>query len=105
MCRYLLGSIKYCHDNKVVHRDLKPENLLLALPDDDTSVKLADFGFACSVEHNLLTQACGTPGYVAPEILRGNAYGTVSELKEYMNVGNVLTFPVALLVVGGRRRG
>ncbi|CAM9704664.1 unnamed protein product, partial [Sphacelaria rigidula] len=76
LCRVLLGSMKYIHDRGVVHRDLKPENLLLAKPQDDTSVKLADFGFACSVQNGPLTTQCGTPGYVAPEILNAKEYGT-----------------------------
>jgi len=86
------------HAANVVHRDLKPENLLLVsgrsifniyavLPlrmftvtcfteEDDTSIKIADFGFAKRIS-DLQPQetACGTPGYVAPEILRGDAYG------------------------------
>lgn len=40
MCRVMLVSIKYIHDEGIVHRDLKPENLLLAEPKVDTSVKL-----------------------------------------------------------------
>ncbi|CAM9806147.1 unnamed protein product, partial [Choristocarpus tenellus] len=69
LCRILLGAIKYCHDQGIVHRDLKPENLLLASKNDDANVKLADFGFARSVRDGLLREQCGTPGYVAPEIL------------------------------------
>lgn len=68
----LLETIKYCHDRGVVHRDIKPENILLQNPEDDASVKLADFGFAKKVDESsfsMLQTACGTPGYVAPEIL------------------------------------
>ncbi|KAF0688082.1 Aste57867_20243 [Aphanomyces stellatus] len=74
LVRLLLGAIKYCHDHNVVHRDLKPENLLLTSKDDDASIKLADFGFA-KQESTGLSTACGTPGYVAPEILSGQKYG------------------------------
>ena len=42
----LLQTIKYCHDTGVVHRDLKPENLLCVSRDDDSNIKLCDFGFA-----------------------------------------------------------
>lgn len=61
----------------MVHRDLKPENLLLMSADDDTSIKLADFGFAKKVttDNSGLVTTCGTPGYVAPEILEGASYG------------------------------
>lgn len=77
LVKLLLEAIKYCHDSDIVHRDLKPENLLLTSKDDDASIKLADFGFAKKIEFNGegLVTACGTPGYVAPEILEGQAYG------------------------------
>lgn len=70
--------MKYTHGQGVVHRDLKPENLLLASPTDDSSIRLADFGFAVSVLDGYVTDQCGTPGYVAPEILKNLPYGTVS---------------------------
>lgn len=78
MVKLLLESIKYCHDANIVHRDLKPENLLLTSKDDDASIKLADFGFAKKLEFDSagLVTACGTPGYVAPEILEGKPYGS-----------------------------
>ncbi|ETW06246.1 CAMK/CAMK1 protein kinase, variant 1 [Aphanomyces invadans] len=77
LIKLLLEAIKYCHECNVVHRDLKPENLLLTSKLDDASIKLADFGFAKRVDmHDEgLKTACGTPGYVAPEILKGAAYG------------------------------
>ncbi|KAF1317761.1 Camk/camk1 protein kinase, partial [Globisporangium splendens] len=77
LVKILLSAIKYCHDKDVVHRDLKPENLLLMSADDDASIKLADFGFAKTVtkDDEGLVTTCGTPGYVAPEILEGTAYG------------------------------
>jgi calcium/calmodulin-dependent protein kinase I len=77
LVRILLDAIKYCHDKDVVHRDLKPENLLLTSATDDASVKVADFGFAKKVERDDtgLVTTCGTPGYVAPEILEGESYG------------------------------
>lgn len=58
------------------YRDLKPENILYQSPADDAPLKIADFGLATLIRPNqLMTVACGTPGYVAPEILRGIAYG------------------------------
>ncbi|DAZ96083.1 TPA: hypothetical protein N0F65_005861 [Lagenidium giganteum] len=77
LVKLLLEAIKYCHDADIVHRDLKPENLLLTSKDDDASIKLADFGFAKKIEFDGegLVTACGTPGYVAPEILEGHPYG------------------------------
>lgn len=74
-CKILLEAVGYMHKNNVAHRDLKPENLLLVSRSDDSEVKIADFGFAKKVyeESSLVTQ-CGTPGYVAPEILEGLKY-------------------------------
>jgi len=70
-----LGTvIKFMHDQGIVHRDLKPENILLTDDSDDATIKIADFGFARPVAAGLST-ACGTPGYVAPEIINGRPYG------------------------------
>eukprot|EP01083_Nonionella_stella_P091993 257333_1 len=81
VCKILFGALAYCHQRDVAHRDLKPENLLLVSRDDDKNIKIADFGFAKKVssEKCLLTQ-CGTPGYVAPEILHGVPYGTKADM-------------------------
>eukprot|EP00535_Pseudo-nitzschia_heimii_P013383 CAMPEP_0197200068 /NCGR_PEP_ID=MMETSP1423-20130617/34206_1 /TAXON_ID=476441 /ORGANISM="Pseudo-nitzschia heimii, Strain UNC1101" /LENGTH=1327 /DNA_ID=CAMNT_0042653941 /DNA_START=677 /DNA_END=4660 /DNA_ORIENTATION=+ len=70
--RCVLEALKYMHDRRVVHRDLKPENLLLKSRDKSklTPVKLADFGFAKLIKSkNGCRSLCGTPGYLAPEIL------------------------------------
>jgi len=81
VCNILLDALSYCHSKKVAHRDLKPENLLLVSKEDDHNLKLADFGFAKKcVRPNSLTTQCGTPGYVAPEILRGVAYDTQADI-------------------------
>ncbi|KAI9914337.1 hypothetical protein PsorP6_006888 [Peronosclerospora sorghi] len=79
LVKVLLETIAFCHDADVVHRDLKPENLLLSSAEDDADIKLADFGFAKKTAirngDTGLSTACGTPGYVAPEILRAKSYG------------------------------
>lgn len=75
--RSVASALAYCHssDPPIVHRDLKPENLLLMSDTDDSTVKIADFGLAkiLDAETNMQT-ACGTPGYVAPEILESESY-------------------------------
>jgi calcium/calmodulin-dependent protein kinase I len=72
----LLGIMREIHKRKVVHRDMKPENLLLKTSMNDTSILLADFGFAKYVPEEGLKTRCGTPAFVAPEILVGNYYNT-----------------------------
>jgi calcium/calmodulin-dependent protein kinase I len=59
----------------MLSRDLKPENLLMATKNDDANVKLADFGFAVVANGMSITSQCGTPGYIAPEILENKPYG------------------------------
>jgi len=81
VCMILFEAIGHCHNLKIAHRDLKPENLLLSDEDNDSNIKIADFGFAKKVvTPNSLTTQCGTPGYVAPEILEGIAYDTKSDM-------------------------
>eukprot|EP00968_Pinguiococcus_pyrenoidosus_P012794 scaffold1136_cov260-Pinguiococcus_pyrenoidosus.AAC.25 len=84
---HLVSTIGYLHDMDVVHRDIKPENLLLVNSDDDTQVKIADFGFAKRLQGKKSDTACGTPGYIGPEILRGEAYGVEVDI---FSVGVVL---------------
>ena len=53
-----------------MHRDLKPENLMLSNKKKYHSIKIIDFGLACEVDSdNFLYKRCGTPGFVAPEII------------------------------------
>mmetsp|Transcript_16508 Transcript_16508/g.31275 ORF Transcript_16508/g.31275 Transcript_16508/m.31275 type:complete len:335 (-) Transcript_16508:1085-2089(-) len=81
VCKILFEALDYCHSKNVAHRDLKPENLLLVSRSDDKNIKIADFGFAKKVTSSkcLVTQ-CGTPGYVAPEILHGVPYGVKADM-------------------------
>uniref|UniRef100_A0A3B4G7P8 Serine/threonine-protein kinase DCLK2 n=1 Tax=Pundamilia nyererei TaxID=303518 RepID=A0A3B4G7P8_9CICH len=71
----LARALKYLHSLNIVHRDIKPENLLVfEYPDGTKSLKLGDFGLATVVEGPLYT-VCGTPTYVAPEIIAESGYG------------------------------
>jgi len=93
--RCMLDALQYMHRKRVVHRDLKPENLLLTSIESDTDIKLADFGFAKKIETlNGCRTLCGTPGYLAPEILeRWPSYDTKCDL---WSVGVIL-----FLLLGG----
>ncbi|MEQ2193321.1 Serine/threonine-protein kinase dclk1 [Xenoophorus captivus] len=71
----LASAIKYLHGLNIVHRDIKPENLLVYEHHDGSkSLKLGDFGLA-TVVNGLLYAVCGTPTYVAPEIVAETGYG------------------------------
>ncbi len=70
--RQVLAGIVYCHQNNVTHRDLKMENLLL---DEQRNVKIIDFGFSiCAPSSQKLKVFCGTPSYMAPEIVNKKEY-------------------------------
>ncbi|KAL6074229.1 cAMP-dependent protein kinase catalytic subunit, variant 3 [Balamuthia mandrillaris] len=65
-------ALRFLHSLDIAHRDLKPENILL---DAFGHIKLTDFGFAKEITDRTWTM-CGTPDYIAPEVLLGRGYGT-----------------------------
>lgn len=79
--KQLAEGLEHCHDRGICHRDLKPENLLL---DTDGNLKISDFGFSTlsigdpdgdgGARAELLHTTCGTPNYVAPEVLGKDGY-------------------------------
>ena len=81
----LIDTMAYLYSKGIVHRDIKPENLLLKYREEEQSeskgfheleVKLADFGYATQLMGNKpLKTICGTPGYMAPEVLSGISTG------------------------------
>lgn len=76
----LIKAVDYCHSRGVYHRDLKPENLLL---DTNGVLKVSDFGLSTysQQEDELLRTACGTPNYVAPEVINDRGYvGSASDI-------------------------
>mmetsp|Transcript_34634 Transcript_34634/g.69966 ORF Transcript_34634/g.69966 Transcript_34634/m.69966 type:complete len:781 (-) Transcript_34634:3058-5400(-) len=81
LARELLSAVAYMHDRGVAHRDLKPQNLLLVSKDDDADIKVADFGFAKRVHvPNSLMTRCGTPTYVAPEVLKNHPHDMMVDM-------------------------
>lgn len=71
----LISAVDYCHSRGVYHRDIKPENLLL---DENGNLKVSDFGLsalaASKHQDGLLHTTCGTPAYVAPEVINRKGY-------------------------------
>lgn len=71
----LICAVDFCHSRGVYHRDLKPENLLL---DENSNLKVSDFGLStiseCRRLDGLLHTSCGTPAYVAPEVINRKGY-------------------------------
>lgn len=74
--KIMLSAMEYCHKSKICHRDLKPDNILLLSRQNDTNIKIVDFGFATVCKASNLQTQCGTPAYIAPEIILGIPYGT-----------------------------
>ncbi|KAJ0266217.1 CBL-interacting serine/threonine-protein kinase 2 [Hirschfeldia incana] len=74
----LINAVDFCHSRGVYHRDIKPENLLL---DDNENLKVSDFGLSaladCKRRDGLLHTTCGTPAYVAPEVINRKGYDGV----------------------------
>eukprot|EP01133_Synstelium_polycarpum_P016846 gene16846-20030_t len=71
----IVSAVGYLHSIDIVHRDLKPENLLLKSASSDLDVAIADFGLSKIIGQQAMMQtACGTPSYVAPEVLNATGY-------------------------------
>jgi calcium/calmodulin-dependent protein kinase I len=73
--KQILNAVQYLHSKNIAHRDLKPENLLCSGSGSSEIVKIADFGLSKLFSGDEeLTTSCGTPGYVAPEVLMSESY-------------------------------
>ncbi|XP_020573156.1 serine/threonine-protein kinase ATG1c-like isoform X2 [Phalaenopsis equestris] len=84
----LASGLQVLHDNNLIHRDLKPQNLLLSTTDDNSVLKIADFGFARSLQPlGLAETLCGSPLYMAPEIMQLQKYDAKADL---WSVGAIL---------------
>ena len=68
----LLDGLEACHKKGIVHRDMKTENIML---DEGWIMKLADFGFAKFLTEGRTFTICGTPEYIAPEVILNQGHG------------------------------
>ena len=84
----ILSAVKYMHKSKVIHRDLKLGNLFLS---SNLHIKIGDFGLATRVEYDGERKhtVCGTPNYIAPEILEGRSNGHSYEV-DYWAIGVIV---------------
>ncbi|XP_057519309.1 serine/threonine-protein kinase ATG1c isoform X2 [Amaranthus tricolor] len=84
----LAAGLKVLRDNNIIHRDLKPQNLLLSTNENNSVLKIADFGFARSLQPRGLAETlCGSPLYMAPEIMQLQKYDAKADL---WSVGAIL---------------
>lgn len=85
-------AIKYLHDKGISHRDLKPENLLLSSnKENDTLIKLTDFGLSKFFDSaTMMKTFCGTPNYLAPEVLATKGEGNYTNKIDNWSLGVIL---------------
>jgi serine/threonine protein kinase len=92
--KQLLEAMAFLHERKVAHRDLKPENILLPHIDNDTYVKITDFGLAKKIDDKGTKTYCGTPQYFAPEVMERKfstrGAGTYSVAADMWSMGCIL---------------
>ena len=97
----LAQGIQYLHNHDIVHRDIKPENILIDEKKGLGQPVITDFGFAKVIPNGKKCNSiCGTKGYIAPEIYRGEPYGFPCDIWAfgvllYGLVSDQLPFPYA----------
>jgi tRNA A-37 threonylcarbamoyl transferase component Bud32 len=86
--RSLLEALQYVHSQRVVHRDIKPENILMmSSRPNELTFKIADFGLAARDSDSSMNMICGSPGFIAPEVLKHQHYNYKADI---FSVGVVL---------------
>ncbi|KAF5398550.1 Mitogen-activated protein kinase [Paragonimus heterotremus] len=84
-------AVEYLHAHGITHRDLKPENILLENSEHRCLIKVTDFGLSKFVDGNtMLRTFCGTPTYLAPEILKTAGSGTYTSAIDIWSLGVIL---------------
>ncbi|ETO13665.1 hypothetical protein RFI_23704 [Reticulomyxa filosa] len=73
--RQVVSGLQHLHERGFVHRDLKPDNIMYSTKDEDSPVKVIDFGLAGNTIGGPCTTPCGTAHYAAPEVLENQSYG------------------------------
>ncbi len=84
----LVDAINYCHSKGIIHRDLKPENILYESEEEESLLKIADFGVSKIVNNSndLLSTVIGSGNYVAPEVLKGFKYTSKCDIYALGNI-------------------
>eukprot|EP01098_Paradermamoeba_levis_P010031 TRINITY_DN419_c0_g1_i1.p1 TRINITY_DN419_c0_g1~~TRINITY_DN419_c0_g1_i1.p1 ORF type:complete len:219 (+),score=52.64 TRINITY_DN419_c0_g1_i1:641-1297(+) len=76
----IVSAIQFMHSFGIAHRDLKPENILSSWENTQEHIKITDFGLAKEFGSSKLETACGTEGYIAPEVLTEETYGPACDM-------------------------
>ena len=77
-----LSALEFLHRNLIIHRDLKPANLVFDSKSDNSKLIIVDFGLSAQLEDpsDTLIRACGSPGYVSPELIRFEGYNFATDV-------------------------
>lgn len=101
--KQIFSAVQYLHSNDIIHRDLKPENILLMEPDsnagieENSQVRITDFGLAKKTTQEGLKTFCGTPQYFAPEVLKRRS--SVTGAGRYGKAADMWSLGVILFIL------
>lgn len=89
--RGLVGAIQYLHENSIIHRDLKPQNIFL---DKNMNIRVGDLGLATRLKNEQVkcTTFCGTPNYIAPEVIQDKESRAYSYEVDVWSMGVILYY-------------